>query len=93
MSTSYFDKECIRCHAVKHINEYRRNRKVHRTCNDCGGYQGKKVCAKCNLKKFINQFQRNSKNQINCNNCAKESEDCINEYFNRAFKLFDELRN
>jgi hypothetical protein len=89
MVTSYFDKECIRCHSVKHINEFCRNGKTNRTCRDCGGYNGKKVCPKCNVKKFMNEFQRNSQNQINCNTCAKNSEDLINNAFNEAFNLFN----
>ncbi len=89
MITSYFDKECIRCHVSKHINEYRRNKKINSVCNNCALISGKKVCPKCLIKKFINEFQRQSQVKINCNKCAKGAEDLINEAFNNAFKLFD----
>lgn len=89
MGLSNFNKECIRCHIVKHIDEYRRYKKVNRVCNDCGEYQGKKVCPKCNIKKLMNEFQRHSQNNINCNACAKSADNFINEAFNNAFKLFN----
>lgn len=92
MNASCVKKECIRCHVMKNINEYRRNKKTNnRICNECGGLSGKRICPKCGVKKFKNAFQRSSQNNINCNACAKKSEDFINECFDRAFNLFNIL--
>lgn len=85
-----FNKECARCHVLKNIDKYKRNKKTNKVCNDCSLISGKKVCPKCLIKKFINEFQRYSQININCNKCAKDSEEFISKAFNNAFSLFNQ---
>lgn len=91
MPSANFDKSCKRCQKQKHINEFRRNKKVNVICNECMQSEGTKTCPYCNKSMFINAFVRFSMKCGICNKCYEKSVEKSAGMFKIGFAVMNRL--
>lgn len=89
-----FKKDCKRCLKRKHINEFKRNKRVNTVCNDCIGTNlnyGNKKCPQCGKDKFINAFIRNNMKCTICNKCYELSIKTSSYMFKIGFDVMNKF--